>query len=249
MGSSSPLRALLGIRRSTVGLWSVLAVAGCASASNSEPAHAASAWRESEQQTCFRLLHSPPTQWPEALPPTLQLGPRAAAPLANLVNGTPHAPGAPAATLAIGMLAAAEQSGLLQDLLGSSNEAVAVEAALALGRRRLAADTLRRIALSPSPQTLLRTAAAAGAVQTQPAPEMLGFLCDVVLAATPYGRARGEELGLPVDRPRWAAERNLASEALNAVAGRDLGIEPDASWPELRAAVERARQHFGLPSR
>jgi hypothetical protein len=98
----------------------------------------------------------------------------------------------------------------------------------------------------PTRSPLVRTAAAVALLRRAVDREALQFLCDVILAATPYGRARGLALGLPVDRPRWALERHLAIEALEQATGRTLPLDADASWPALAAGVAAARSHLGL---
>lgn len=197
---------------------------------------------------CERLLQAPPERWPEAVDAMRDL-PAAVAPrLADLIEAQPHAPGAPAATLVLGELDGGDVAARLLRLAQAAPEPVAVEAALALGRRGSEPRALAALAMDPQRPSLLRTAAAAAATQQRRDPAMLKFLCDVLLAATPQGRERGQQLGLPVDRPRWAAERNLAATALSKAAGQDLGIDADSSWPALAASVARARQILELPS-
>ena len=138
---------------------------------------------------------------------------------------------------------------LLRARLRDANEVVAAEAALALGRLRSedSIPDLRATMRDWTRTPLLRTAAASAITAQQRDLEATEFLCDLILAGSPQGRARGQTLQLPVDRPRWALERNVAIEALQAAAGADaLGLDADASWPHLFDDVQRARVRLGV---
>lgn len=150
---------------------------------------------------------------------------------------------------ALGKVGKPDCVALLRASLRDANEVVATEAALALGRLR-AEDSIPDLRATMRDWTrtpLLRTAAAAAITAQQPDPEATEFLCDLILAGSPQGRARGQALQLPVDRPRWALERNVAIEALQAAAGAEaLDLDADASWPRLLDDVKRARARLGV---
>lgn len=202
----------------------------------------------SVHDACFGLLQSPAAEWPAAVPPVLELGPRAADELARVLQEAPHAPGAPAAAAALGVIGNERCHGVLVSVMVDGPEATSAEAALALGRLRAVErrPILHEVMADPSHSPLVRTAAAAALVRIDRNSEAMGFLLDVLLAGTPGGRTRGRELGLPVDRPRWALERNLAISALSKVAGEPLDLDADAPWPRLEAAVARARHLLQL---
>src|SRR5690606_21427082 len=176
------------------------------------------------------LAHSPASRWPLTLPPVLALGERASGELARLLAEAPHAPGAPAVAAALGRVTGDEASrAALVAVVQTADEAVACEAALALGRRRDAPALPAPPAAmaDPARPPLVRAAAGAailGVLGRDAA--AIDFLCDLLLAGTAEGRARGMALGLPVDRPRWALERSIAIEALGSIAGdHDLRLD------------------------
>jgi hypothetical protein len=190
--------------------------------------------------------------WPNALAAVIAYGPDVVPDLERALHAAPHAPGAPAAAALLGRFGQGSSAAVLCAVLSSSNETAAAEAALALGRLPAATPTpaLRRTMLDPARSALVRTAAAHALVVSHTDQEALGFLCDVILAGTPAGRARGEHLGLAVDQPRWALERNLASAALQRAVGEaPLALDADASWPDLAAGVQQARQRLALSPR
>lgn len=197
---------------------------------------------------CVQLLHSPPGQWPKALPAVLALGAGAGPALTAVLREAPHAPGAPAVAAALGRVGDERCVDVLVSMLTVGPESTAAEAAIALGRLRAhrALNTLQSTMKRPSAPPLLRAAAASAILAIERDADALAFLCDLVLAATPAGRQRGLELGLAVDRPRWALERNLAITTLNGLAPEPLALDADAPWPHLVAGIARARTRFGL---
>jgi hypothetical protein len=200
---------------------------------------------------CFRLLQSPPHLWPSTFDAVVALGPKASVELASALRRAPHAPGAQAAAAALGTMGERACTDDLVVVMGLAPEPVAAEAALSLGRLGAVERVVDlRDAMHDQKRTpLVRTAAAAAVLACEHDLDAIAFLCDLILAATPSGRQRGLELGLPVDRPRWALERNLAIATLGRVATVDLGLDADAPWPRLASGVEAARRHFGLVPR
>jgi hypothetical protein len=94
-----------------------------------------------------------------------------------------------------------------------------------------------------------RTAAACALLDLGDRDAALPFLEAVLLAGSPAGVAPAREHVLP-EQTRWALERYMAIAAVaRCTGGETFGLDPDASWPRMAAAVERMRAWFGRHAR
>ncbi|MEM7205528.1 MAG: HEAT repeat domain-containing protein [Planctomycetota bacterium] len=185
-------------------------------------------------------LQATPDQWDAALPAVLTAGSSAAPHLIAGLETTPEAPGAQAATFALGRVGDVAAVPLLAARLNRAEDH-AYEAAIALGRLGEAAalEPLRAAATDRSQTPRVRAAAACSLLDLGDVGTAMPLLQAVLLLGTPHDRQLAAQHGF-VRQDRWALERWLAIEAIARNSGGErFGLDPDAPWPQLRDGVAR----------
>jgi len=201
---------------------------------------------DQQTQAARALVDAEPQAWDQAARQFLdQDGPDAGT-LLRAMRRDPAGPGMQIAVAILGKLGDARAVSVLEDLLRERSK-LSSEAALALGRlpSPQSRGILRKEMLSASNSPLNRTCAAIALLDLGDVNTSLPFLHAILLAGTPYGLDSEKNYGLP-DRSRWAHERYLTIEAIaRHFDGETFGLDPDSSWPQLKAAADRLQIAIG----
>lgn len=189
------------------------------------------------------LVLSEPGAWADTLPPVLELGTDAVPQLIRVIERYPGAPGVQAAIGALGNVANGDERTrrLLLELARDPDRRVATEAALSIGRAGTEADlpAVRALIRDQSLPARVRAAATASAIDLGDLAFAVPFVRSITLAGTDREPERRRELGLP-NQTRWAYERTMLFDAIaRASEGERFGLDPDLSWPQMEAAIER----------
>ncbi len=185
------------------------------------------------------LLLAPPQDWAKVLPPVQAQGKDAAPALMQALRQHPQGPGRQAAIQLLGSLQSAKARPLLESFL-HANDPQAADAALALGKM-LSTDSMALLMdcldQHDNP-VLLRTAAACALWDLDNKAAAWPMFKAILLATTPEGPALLAQQGLP-GKNRWAHERYLCIQTIRRSMAAPAGLDEDASWPRLQAAVLR----------
>lgn len=187
------------------------------------------------------LVAAPPEAWQASYGALIQGDGDRTQALLRALERQPRGAGVQLALATLGKLGDPAATAYLEAQLSKGNAELSSEAALALGRLPSPASiaVLQAEMDRSRRDPLVRTAAAVALLDLGEVELSLPFLHAILLAGTPYGLALQQEFALP-DRGRWAHERYLAISAIGRhFDGETFGLDPDSSWPSLKASVDR----------